>query len=295
MRHLLPLFALTSLLACEAHVAPLPPVRITDSDEDALLVAEVRDFHRHHHPGGLTQFISMSLDTLGTADSRREPVERLQRDLMECMAPTRAIESTLLKSVADEVAAGAVMRGAVDEQLTRLAQAALTMRDCKPDALERLHGFLSTAEREALADKVQAQWEVWGQVNDTMTGPGHEADERLTELAQELNLTASQTSMISNALQSSLGSSGFDRKRADAEMQAFAAAFASETFDARTSAARVDEQLVTHAATRMVRFYETVAPLLSQDQRVTLAAHLRDHANHRAPLLSFTSTAGAAR
>lgn len=222
----------------------------------------------------------MSLDTLGTADSRREPVERLQRELLECMAPTRAIEGVLLERVADEVSSGAVKRGDVDDQLTRLDEAAVTMRDCKPEALDRLHGLLSTPEREALADKVQAQWEVWSQVNQSQTGPGHETDERLTELAQELNLTASQTSMISNALQSSGASTTFDRLRADAEMQAFAAAFASPTFDARSSAARVDEQLVTHAATRMVRFYETVAPLLTQDQRAALATHLRDHAHH---------------
>lgn len=277
----LSLLTLATLVACEAHRSPPPkPVLITDTDDEALVIAEVRDFHRHHHPGGLTQFVSMGLDTLGTNDSRREPVERLQRELAECMAPTRAIESALLKRVADEVAEGAVMRGAVDDQLVRLSEAAVLMRDCKPDALDRLHGFLSSAEREALADKVEAQWEVWAQVNETMPMPGHDPDERLAELTQELGLTASQTAMISNALTSASGSDHFDRQRSDTEMQTFATAFASETFDAKRSAARLDDRFVTHGATRMVRFYETVAPLLTPDQRSNLATHLRDHANH---------------
>jgi hypothetical protein len=276
------------LVGCKAHQAsteaPTPEVQSADDDQ---LVAELRDYHRHHHRGGVTQFIAMSLDTLGTDDSRRVPVERLQSELDECMAPTRALENTLLLSVAEGVVAGAVTRaGAVNDSLAKLGTAAVEMRDCKPDALNRLHGLLSSAEREALTDKVQAQWEVWAEVNDEAEVQGKEPDGRLAELTREVSLTGDQVAAISTALHSSraVAVNRFDRHASEEYLQAFATAFASELFDAKSVMPRADDQLVTHGARRMVSFYETVTPLLTTEQRGQLATQLRGHANHQSTL-----------
>jgi len=246
--------------------------------------AELREHHRHHNQGGVTQFIAMSLDTLGAAEAKRPQIETIQSDLYACMTPAREVEKSLLTDLASGVAAGQIDEAGVDATIARLGPAAGAAHACAASSLNHLHALLSPIERAALVDKVQAHYEVWRQVNHEAEAGGQEKGGRLAELADELNLTPDQVSQMSNELRLKFAgprTSVFEPKQAEAHLRAFETAFASETFDARLITANANGHLASHGARRMALFYETVTPLLTPEQRTTLAAHLRQHADHQ--------------
>jgi hypothetical protein len=274
-------------LSCQAHLgasgeqAELGEQSAEDKAADAEAAAEVRDYHRHHNHGGVVQFVLMSLDTLGVADSRRGPVQLVQRDLQACLAPSGEIEGKLLQSLADGVAAGAVSRGKIDEALVELNTSTGALRECKPDALNQLHDILSAPERDELVDKVEAHYEVWREAHEDQPGrgPGH----RVERLTREVGLSPSQVAAINSALDVAQpeGSDTFDPKRAEAYFKAFSETFPKDTFDAHAITFDANGPLVGHGVRRMARFYEIVTPLLTPEQRGVLATHLREHATHQ--------------
>src|SRR5258708_12445966 len=80
--------------------APTPSA--SPADDQAAL--ELKEHDRHHHHGGVTKFIAMSLDTLGTDDTKRPQIEKLQSDLHAQMASAREAEKNLLLTLADGTA-----------------------------------------------------------------------------------------------------------------------------------------------------------------------------------------------
>jgi Spy/CpxP family protein refolding chaperone len=276
-----------SVAGTHAAQAPSPAGGASTSSATAAedqAAAELKEHHRHHHHGGVTRFIAMSLDTLGTDDAKRPQIEQLQRDLHTQMAPAREAEERLQLALADGVAAGTVDAVKVDAAIANLTTAADAAQSTSLDTLNKLHAILSPVERAALVDKVQAHWEVWRQVNHEEEPGGRERGGRLAELTQEVSLTPDQVTRISAALHTALaGLSGkFDPKRGEAHVQAFATAFAADSFDAKSIKSNANGHLASRGATRMALFYETVAPLLTAEQRTKLAAELREHANHQA-------------
>lgn len=259
--------ALMGLTAC-AHTSGS-----NDDDDDAS--AELRDHHRHHHRGGVTQFIAMSLDTIGEDDAQRPAIEKLRRSLNDCMEPAREIEKHLVLTWADGVATGAIKLEHLEDAITQLNATAGASYECSADVLNELHGLLTPSEREVVADKVQAHWEIWLQVND-----GNSVKGRLADATDELNLTTVQVKELTQSLTEAFGKKPFETKKAASSVLAFAAAFVFPTFDARTVAPEVSDQLSAHGARRMALFYETITPLLDAGQRTELAEHLREHANH---------------
>jgi Spy/CpxP family protein refolding chaperone len=243
--------------------------------------AELREHHRHHHHGGITQFIAMSLDTLGADEAKAPKIERIQRELHRCMAPAGKAERGVLRTIADGVAAGSIDAAKVDAGIDKLASAAADANPCSVQALNRLHKILSPEERQALVDKVQAHWEVWRQVNHEAEFGGQEKGGRLAELAKELSLTPDQVEKISAQLHAAQSPAKFDPAKAVEHLKAFSDAFVADTFDAKSIMANANGHLATHGAKRMASFYEAVSPLLTPDQRTTLAAHLREHSGHQ--------------
>jgi hypothetical protein len=271
------------LSACVAH-APATEVAVAEvQSPDDQAVSELKEHHRHHHHGGIAHFIAMSLDTLGTDAAKRPQVDRIQGDLLACMGPAREIEENLLLLFADGVAAGTINGTRVDETIAQLNTAATPVKDCVNDALNELHSVLSPTEREALVDKVQAHWAVWRQANYEAEAGGREGGGRLADLAAELSLTAGQVDQLSSALSTAMVDlpGRFDTKKVESHVQAFASAFAAESFDARSLTANANAHLATSGAMRMAIFYETVTPLLTLGQRAKLAEDLRVHANHQ--------------
>jgi Spy/CpxP family protein refolding chaperone len=247
------------------------------------VTAELREHHRHHHHGGVTHFIAMSLDTLGEDEAKRPQVEAIQAQLHVCTKPAHDRERALTTTLAEGVAAGAVDKAKVDVDLSQLHAAAASAHACSVTALNQLHDLLSPGERQALVGKVEAHWVVWRNVNHEAPPGGREAGGRLAELARELNLTADQQEKMSAALTTLVPArtGTFDPEQGRAHVQAFTGAFEQATFDAKTINANANGMLATHGARRMAAFYEAVAPLLTPDQRTTLASHLREHASHQ--------------
>ena len=256
--------------------APSP----TDDDEAA---DGVRDQHRHHHHGGVTMFVAMSLDTLGVAPEQRAQVEKIQTDLYSRLAPARAAEHAVIATLADGVAAGAVDAPKVDAAVAQLTTAASSVSSASADALNQLHAVLTHPQRAALVDKVEAHWEVWRHVNADEQPGARDRGGRLAKLAEEIGLTADQVDKIGASLSQSGDAAPFDPKEVEAQLHAFGAAFASDTFDAHAlgagggAADAASSHVAKSGASRMARFYEVAAPVLTPEQRTKVAEQLRDH------------------
>ena len=253
----------------------------TSDVDDEETSAELREHHRHHHRGGVNQFIAMSLDTLGEDDAQRPAIEKIHAELDACMVPTRDVEKQLTLTYADGIATGAIENAKLEDVIVDLNSTSARAYECSTDGLNQLHGLLTPAEREVVADKVQAHWEIWRQVNDDAEKGGQEKGGRLAALSEDLDLTSAQLDQMSKALTAAFGRAHkFESKKAEAHVLAFAAAFVFEKFDARTVAPDENGRLSAHGARRMALFYETVTPFLKADQRGELAEQLREHANH---------------
>jgi Spy/CpxP family protein refolding chaperone len=259
-----------------------PPGSAAGDDEASLSLAE---HHRHHHHGGVEHFIALSLDTLGADPAKKADVEKIQAELEEKTAPAKAAEKALFTTLADGIASGTIDTAKVETAVAAVATAASGVHDASADSLNQLHAILSPTERQALVDKVEAHWAVWQRVNHEAEAGGAEKTGHLAHLTDELGLTPDQQSRISDALKSVLPATAakFDPALADEHIKAFATAFASDNFDAKTlsGGGAANAHLATHGLTRLVLFYETVTPLLTPEQRNKLADSLREHLNHQ--------------
>ena len=259
----------------------------TNTGADDVAATEVREHHRHHHHGGLVHFIALSLDTLGAADEAKRPqIEKLQSDLKAHLAPARDAERALLETIADGIAAGAMDAAKLDAAVAQVAIASAAVHEASVETLNQLHALLTPEERAALVDKVQAHWQVWRSVNHQAGVSGHERGSRLAELTDELTLSSAQVDKISAALKDTFANRPhFDPAQAEEHMKAFTTAFAATTFDARTITINASSEIAKHGTGHMVAFYQTITPLLTAEQRTRLAAQLRQHSTHPAPMM----------
>ncbi|HEY2370902.1 MAG TPA: hypothetical protein VGH87_31125, partial [Polyangiaceae bacterium] len=148
------------------------------------------------------------------------------------------------------------------------------------DALNALHAALSPAERQTLADKVEAHAAVWKKVNAEEGVGSKDKGSRLEHLQRTLGLSSDQVDKISAALQKPTTPKP-DTTAMDGYVAAFVKAFPGDTFDAKTfnQANAANSAMAKHGIGRMVTFYETVTPVLTADQRTKLADHLRQRMN----------------
>jgi Spy/CpxP family protein refolding chaperone len=241
---------------------------------------ELRDYHRHHHHGGVTMFISMAADTLGLDPTKTAQVAKIQSDLQAKMAPARDAEHDLLSTIADGVAAGKIDTAKADAAVAKVATASAAIHTATTDALTQLHDALAPVERTALVEKVKAHWEVWHDVNHDEKAGSSEKGTHLTKLTALLSLTPDQVDKITQALgQETPVTPQTDPKPVDTYIQAFATAFVADKFDAKSLATTGNAaagHVARHGGERMAHFYEVVTPVLTPDQRTKLAADLRE-------------------
>ncbi len=261
---------------------PAPTVAEQPVAADDAVNESLRDYHRHHH-GGLTTFISMAVDTLGLDEEKRASVEKIQSDLRAKTAPARDAENDVLAAIADGVAAGKLDTAKINAAVEKQAAAATSIHDATADALTQLHDALTPAERAALVDKVKAHWEVWHKVNVDEKAGNKDKGGHLAKLTTLLALTPDQVDKISAALGTDAPvTPKTDPKAEDGHVQSFATAFLADKFDPKSvasSATASAGHVARHGGGRLVRFYAAVTPVLTPQQRTTLAAELREHAN----------------
>jgi Spy/CpxP family protein refolding chaperone len=260
--------------------APTASAAATDTAEDEAVNEELRDYHRHHHHGGVTMFISMAIDTLGLEPAKKAQVEKIQSDLHTKMAPARDAEHDLLSTIADGVAAGKIDPATVDASVAKIATASAGIHTATLDAVTQLHDALSPVERAALVDKVKAHWEVWHKVNVDEKSGSKDKGTRLDRLTELLALTPDQVTKIGTALSAETPvTPQTDPKAVDTYIDAFSTAFLADKFDPKALAAPATGaagHIARHGAGRLAHFYEAITPILTPDQRTKLATHLRE-------------------
>ena len=280
------LFGAQAVIGCGGSGANTPPsttAASTTAVEDDDAAAGLMEHHRYHHHGGVTLFIAMSLDTLGVSPEQRAAVEKIRTDLHARLEPARIAEQNLLATLADGLAASSFDATKVDAAAAQVSATAATVHDASADALNELHAVLTPPERAALVDKVESHWAVWQKANAEETEPAKSDGSHLATLATDLNLTPEQTDKIRAGLGDGMkGVPRLDPQEIAAHLRAFDDAFRSEKFDAKvlTTANGANAHLAGWGAAHMAHFVEVVGPVLTPEQRTTLAQRLREHATH---------------
>jgi Spy/CpxP family protein refolding chaperone len=243
---------------------------------------ELRSFHRHHQIGFIG-FALVSIPTLGVSPTEQASVDKIRADIRARMQPAHDAHAALLNLVADGVAAGSLDQAKIDAAIAKITEVSTQMDDATNDALNQLHAALSPPERAALALKVQAHYMIWERANadkDAHADQEHEGGQ-IHHLAQVLKMTPDQVQKIDAAFTATMASGqSFDSKAAEEHLSAFVNGFSGDQFDAKTltTSDKANAGVTGWGATRMVKMYQVMLPILTPDQRTALAAVLRDHA-----------------
>jgi Spy/CpxP family protein refolding chaperone len=247
---------------------------------------ELRDIHRHRQ-AGFIDFALMSIPTLGVTANEQVAVDKIHADIKAKMHPAHEATAALLRTVADGIAAGNIDMPKVDAAVAKVAEISTQMDDATNDAVNQLHAALSPPEREALVLKVQAHFMIWHKANaEEQVQPDQEKEGgHIHYLAKVLGLSPDQVTKIDAAFTQSItalyaAKGKFDMKAAEDHLEAFVKAFPADQFDAKTltTSDKANSSVTTWGAMRMARFYESMTPVLTPDQRTKLAGLLRDHA-----------------
>jgi Spy/CpxP family protein refolding chaperone len=228
--------------------------------------------------------VAMSIKDLDLSADQKTAVEKVRSDLLAKMEPARAAGKDLANTLADGVAAGAVNRAKADAAVNKLVTQVQAIHDASLTALDQLHDALNAQQRAALVDALQAHWEKWKEaqgseeLDDHQHRPGH-----LLGLVRDLGLTKDQAEKIKAKFHDQMKGSPQDRqhKEVSDHLTAFATAFKADKFSAKslTKAKAANAHVARWGATRMERFLEAAAPVLTPDQRTKLAQHIREHAD----------------
>jgi Spy/CpxP family protein refolding chaperone len=252
-----------------------------DADEST---ADLAEHHRHHHHGGFAMFIAMSLDSLNTTPEQAAAIAKIRTDMHAAMAPAHDAEKAVLLALADGMASNEIDQPRIDAAIAQLKTASARVDDAVAGSLDALHATLTPPQRAALADKVEAHFEVWHHTNAPDEAAMRDAHGgHLGKLAKELALSPQQVETIRASFTSSMsGVPYFDRAEIDARLKAFGAAFAGDTFDPKAlSTGSPNAHMAAWGITRTVHFYEVVLPVLTSEQRARLAGDIRRHANYQ--------------
>jgi Spy/CpxP family protein refolding chaperone len=239
------------------------------------------DEHRHRHHGGVLMLVAMSLKDLDLSPDQRALVDKIRTDLLAAMEPARAAGKDLANTLADGVAAGKVDRAKADAAIGKVVAQMQGLHEASRESLNRLHAALSAQERAALIDKVQSHWEKWKEAHGEDEKDDHQhRSGHLLGLVKTLGLSNDEAQKIKASFRDLMKASPQDRKHKEVtdHLQAFATAFKSEKFDAKTlsGANAANGHIVRWGATRRARFLEAAAPVLTPDQRAQLAQMIRE-------------------
>jgi len=225
--------------------------------------------------------VAMSLKDLDLSPEQRAAVEKIRADLLAALEPARAAGKDLASVLADGVTAGAVDRAKADAAIGKLVAQAQGLHVASRESLNRLHAALNAQQRAALVDRIQGHWEKWKEAHgeDEKDDPQHRSG-HLLGLVKTLGLSGDVAQKIKANFRELMKGSPQDRKHKEVtdHLQAFATAFKSEKFDAKTvsGASAANGHLVRWGATRRARFLEAAAPVLNPEQRAKLAQMIRE-------------------
>jgi Spy/CpxP family protein refolding chaperone len=260
----------------------------SESADDDQVIEELQAHHRNHHQG-FAGFVLSSVETLGVGPDQQAAIDGVRKEFHAKLKPLREANTAALQLIADGVAAGTIDKAKVDAAVARAGTAATAVHGAIPALLNQLHAALKPEQRSALADKVDANWATWRDVNgggDHAGDGGAKPERRFKHLAKELGLTSDQVEKFRTNLDATKDAKKpFDAAAAEAYIKAFDAAFTADTFDAKKLPAFGPEstRIVSWGAERMAWFYEALLPVLTPAQRTQLADKLRERAKGNEP------------
>ncbi len=232
----------------------------------------------------------MSLEDLDLSVEQRTRVEKIRTDLLAAMDPGGAAGRNLTNVLADGVAAGVVDRAQADAAIAQLGEAVARQHEMTRDALDQLHAALTAPQRARLVARLQGRWKEWNeaQARDARAHePEADPSGHLAALTTELNLSQSEVDRINAAFASEMQAAPQteDRTPVAVRVRAFASAFAADAFDAKALGTEpgADTRMTSRGGTRMARFFEAVAPVITLDQRAKLAQDIRQRASRSDP------------
>jgi len=231
--------------------------------------------------------IKMLADALGKVslrDAQRTEVQKLfaEADARHTTAKEQSNtgRADLMNAVAAQVEQGKIDRTALAPKEQALEATWKTARDADRASIERLHDLLDPAQRVALVDAIQASKPDGGH-RDGGWRKHHAGDgggkEHFDKLADELKLTDDQKAKIGDAIRAERSAKG-DGERAHhdpAKMEALFTAFKSDHFKMDEVAPTTE---VHDPLARRIHLAEIAVPLLTPEQRTTLAAKIREKA-----------------
>jgi Spy/CpxP family protein refolding chaperone len=242
------------------------------------------DEHRGQHHGGVLALITMSIKDLDLTAEQRTAVDKIRADLVSKMEPARAAGKDLALLLADGVSAGAIDRSKADAAINKLVTQVQGLQEPSLTALNQLHAALSAPQRAALVEAVQSHWEKWKDAHGRDEQDDHQhRSGHLLALVKQLGLTKDEAEKIKANFHDRMKGSPQDQahKEVQDHIQAFVTSFKSDTFNAKTLAGgkAANGHMARWGATRMARFLEAAAPVLTPDQRTKLAQMIRDRAS----------------
>jgi len=263
------------LAACGGSVAePQSAQGDTGSTTQAIVAAP------EHGP---LKILALGLGKVSLKPAQRAEIEKMFADANarhdKAKADGKAARDELLAALATQVEQGKVDRAALAPKLDAQAKLWQTSRDADRAALEHLHDLLDPAQRVALVDAISQQHADGPRKHRrNLDDPGGAAPEhhakrgmRMHKFGADLKLTDDQKAKLADAMRAE--HAGHDRMGGHGRLKAVFEAFKTDHFKLDEVAPKTELHLPLD---RAVHFAETALPILTPEQRTTLAGKLRD-------------------
>jgi Spy/CpxP family protein refolding chaperone len=212
---------------------------------------------------------AMNLGSL--TSTQRSQIEALINQETAAHANLNTAHAQLLTALADAVSAGNVDAAALAPKEQMVVSAVIADDPADRAALEKLHAILTPAQRAELVNDAESRM----QAHDQKMGAGHGF------MTKELNLTAAQQNQIDANLRTMKESTDdATRTQERARHQAVLEAFKSNTFVMSQVAPAKNPQTVQKWVDHIVVMAQAETPVLTPEQRATVAAKLREWASN---------------
>ncbi|WP_394825994.1 hypothetical protein [Pendulispora albinea] len=287
------LFACASMLASMATAACGSSV-VDKPAETAASQQAITTTSEH----GPVRVLADALGSVSLRPSQRTEIQKLFAEAdarhTAAKAQSKTGRADLLNALAAQVEQGRVDRAALAPKEQALDAAWKTSRDADRAALEKLHALLDPAQRTALIDAIQLtkhddasagdggrgdrgeskRHGGWGRGRGR--GKHHRGHDRFAKLGEDLKLTDDQKAKLFEALRAERGK---DRPNhpPHTKLEAIFTAFKSDHFKMDEVAPQTE---LHEPLARTLRLTEITVPLLTPEQRATLAAKIRERAKH---------------
>ncbi len=188
---------------------------------------------------------------------QQQKITALRATLQQQAAPVLAARAKLGAELASEVRAGKIDESRVQPLVDQISAARAATKPAVQQAINTLHDTLDPSQRQALVDGMHARAAGWH-------GKGKE---HMEKMAAELGLTDAQRETIRASIKAERGEHKGEHRSAHAEggghMQALAAAFVADKFDAASLDVGAHAGKAEHFSKRMTRFLEAAVPVLT--------------------------------